>query len=84
MCQDIGDTKRSGLQMDAGRYLIAAHLREGRSISQLARVHGVQGSWLYKLLARYRSEGDAGLAALASAAPVPAAMVPEVDSALGS
>ena len=47
--------------MDAGRYLIAAHLREGRSISELARVHGVHRSWLYKLLARYRRDGPAGL-----------------------
>lgn len=47
--------------MDAGRFLIAAHLREGRSISELARLHGVHRSWLYKLLARYRSEGEPGL-----------------------
>jgi transposase InsO family protein len=47
--------------MDAGRFLIAAHLREGRSISELARVHGVHRSWLYKLLARYRREGEPGL-----------------------
>ena len=48
--------------MDAGRFLIEAHLREGRSIGELARVHGVHRSWLYKLLARYRREGEAGLA----------------------
>lgn len=48
--------------MDAGRYLVEAHLREGRAIGELARVHGVHRSWLYKLLARYRREGDAGLA----------------------
>jgi len=47
--------------MDAGRFLIEAHLREGRSISELARVHGVHRSWLYKLLARYRREGEPGL-----------------------
>lgn len=47
--------------MDAGRYLVEAHLREGRSIGQLARVHRVHRSWLYRLLARYRTEGEAGL-----------------------
>jgi len=47
--------------MDAGRYLVEAHLREGRSIGELARVHGVHRSWLYKLLARYRREGETGL-----------------------
>lgn len=47
--------------MDAGRYLVEAHLREGRAIGELARVHGVHRSWLYKLLARYRREGQAGL-----------------------
>jgi transposase InsO family protein len=47
--------------MDVGRYLVEAHLREGRPIAELARVHGVHRSWLYKLLARYRAEGEAGL-----------------------
>jgi len=46
--------------MDLGRYLIEAHLREGRPIAELAAAHGVHRSWLYKLLARYRAEGDAG------------------------
>jgi transposase len=48
--------------MDVGRYLVEAHLREGRSVAELARVHGVHRSWLYKLLARYRRDGAAGLA----------------------
>ena len=48
--------------MDVGPYLVEAHLREGRSVAELARVHGVHRSWLYKLLARYRREGEAGLA----------------------
>src|SRR5271165_5942109 len=47
--------------MDLGRYLVEAHLREGRPIAELATAHGVHRSWLYKLLARYRAEGDAGL-----------------------
>ena len=44
-----------------GRYLVEAHLREGRSVAELAAAHGVHRSWLYKLLARYRREGEAGL-----------------------
>jgi len=48
--------------MDVGRYLVKAHLREGRSVAELARTHSVHRSWLYKLLARYRAEGEAGLA----------------------
>lgn len=44
-----------------GRYLIAAHLREGRSVGEIARAHGVHRSWLYKLLRRYRAEGEQGL-----------------------
>jgi transposase InsO family protein len=48
--------------MDMGRYLMEAHLREGRSVASLARDHGVHRSWIYKLLARYAAEGEAGLA----------------------
>jgi transposase InsO family protein len=47
--------------MDMGRYLVEAHLREGRPVAELAEAHGVHRSWIYKLLARYRAEGDAGL-----------------------
>ena len=47
--------------MDMGRYLVEAHLREGRPVAELARTHGVHPSWLYRLLARYRAEGDVGL-----------------------
>ena len=46
---------------ETGRYLVESHLREGRSVAVLATEHGVHRSWLYKLLARYRREGDAGL-----------------------
>jgi transposase InsO family protein len=48
--------------MDMGRYLVEAHLREGRSVAELAEAHGLHRSWIYKLLARYRAEGEAGLA----------------------
>jgi transposase InsO family protein len=44
-----------------GRFLIETHLRMGRPIAELAAAHGVHRSWLYKLLARYRREGEAGL-----------------------
>jgi len=47
--------------MGIGRYLVEAHLREGRSVAELAAAHGVHRSWLYKILARYRAQGDPGL-----------------------
>jgi transposase len=47
--------------MDVGRYLVEAHLKEGRPVAVLAAEHGVHRSWIYKLLARYRDEGEAGL-----------------------
>ena len=43
--------------MDMGRYLVEAHLREGRTVAELAQTHGLHRSWIYKLLARYRAEG---------------------------
>jgi transposase InsO family protein len=39
------------------RYLVEAHLLEGRSVAELAAAHGVHRSWIYKLLARYRAGG---------------------------
>jgi transposase InsO family protein len=47
--------------MGLERYLVEAHLREGRPVAELAEAHGVHRSWIYKLLARYRAEGEAGL-----------------------
>ena len=47
--------------MGMARYLVEAHLREGRSVAELAASHGVHRSWIYKLRARYRAEGEAGL-----------------------
>ena len=49
--------------MDKGRFLVETHLRTGRPIAELAEAHGVNRSWLYKLLARYRREGPDGLQA---------------------
>ena len=39
------------------RYLVEAHVLEGRLVSELAAAHGVHRSWIYKLLARYREGG---------------------------
>jgi transposase len=47
--------------MGMARYLVEAHLREGRPVAELAASHGVHRSWIYKLLARYRAEGEEGL-----------------------
>ncbi len=47
--------------MDMGRYFVEAHLGEGRQVAELAAAHGVHRSWIYKLIARYRAEGDQGL-----------------------
>lgn len=43
--------------MAKARYLVEAHLVEGRSVSELAAAHGVHRSWIYKLLGRYREGG---------------------------
>ena len=47
--------------MDKGQFLIEIHLRTGKPIKELARTHDVSPSWLFKLLRRYRLEGEAGL-----------------------
>jgi transposase InsO family protein len=47
--------------VDKGRFLIETHLRTGKPLPELAEAHGVHRTWLYKLLARYRREGPAGL-----------------------
>lgn len=43
--------------MDKARYLVEAHVVEGRSVGELAAAHGVHRSWIYKLLARYKAGG---------------------------
>ena len=47
--------------MDKARFLVEAHLREGRPVLELAAEHGVHFSWIYRLLERYAEEGEAGL-----------------------
>ena len=49
--------------MDKARFLVETHLRTGKPLAELAAAHGVHRSWLYKLLARYRRDGPAGLEA---------------------
>ncbi len=47
--------------MEVGRFLVEAHLKEGRPVAELARQHGVHRSWLYKLIRRYKLGGEAAL-----------------------
>ena len=47
----IGDTSYV-ISVYKARYLVQAHLIEGRSVSELAKAHGVHRSWIYKLIAR--------------------------------
>ncbi len=61
MCQDISDTEREGRFMDKGRFVIETHLRTGRPVAELARAYDMDRSWLYRRLARFRREGEAGL-----------------------
>lgn len=49
--------------MDKVRFVVETHLRTGRPIGELAETYGVDRSWLYRLLARYRRDGEAGLEA---------------------
>jgi transposase InsO family protein len=45
--------------MSKARLVITAIEVEGRSPAEVVAAYGVSRSWLYELLARYRSEGDA-------------------------
>lgn len=47
--------------MDKARYLVEAHVVEGRSVGELAATHGVHRSWIYKLLVRYEAGGYGAL-----------------------
>jgi len=52
-----GRHRHGGLLVFKARYLVEAHVLEGRSVAELAAAHGVHRSWIYKLLARYREGG---------------------------
>jgi transposase InsO family protein len=43
--------------VDKARFLVEAHVLEGRSVGELAAAHGLHRSWIYKLLGRYRAGG---------------------------
>jgi transposase InsO family protein len=48
--------------MGLERYVVDAVVLEGRSPTEIARLHGISRSWLYRLLARYRQGGYPALA----------------------
>jgi transposase len=52
--------------MSKARLVVAAVAFEHRPISEVARDYHVARSWIYTLLARYRAEGAAGRAPLAT------------------
>jgi transposase InsO family protein len=41
------------------RLVITAVVDEGRPVAEVARAYGVHRAWVYKLVARYRAEGEA-------------------------
>ena len=47
--------------MGMARYVVDAVLLEGRGAREVARAHGISKSWIYELIARYRSGGYAAL-----------------------
>lgn len=48
--------------MGLERYVVDAVVLEGRSPTEIARIHGISRSWLYRLLERYHDGGYAALA----------------------
>jgi len=49
--------------MELARYLVNAVLVEGRGAREVAAAHGVSKTWVYECLARFKADGEAGLAA---------------------
>jgi transposase len=45
--------------MSKARLVITAVEIEGRTVAEVAQTYAVSRSWIYELLARYRTEGDA-------------------------
>ena len=69
--------------MDLTGYVINAVLVEGRKVNEVCAAHGISRSWLYELIARYRQQGEPGLAAgskrpRSSPTKVPAAIEDEI------
>jgi transposase InsO family protein len=48
--------------VELAAFVVQAVLAEQRSVREVARAHGISKTWLYELLARYRTDGEAGLA----------------------
>lgn len=48
--------------MGLARYVVDAVVLEGRSPTEIARLHGISRSWLYQLLRRFQEGGYAALA----------------------
>ena len=48
--------------MGLERYVVDAVVLEGRGPTEIARLHGISRSWLYRLFGRYREGGYAALA----------------------
>jgi len=46
-----------GRRMGLARYVVDAVVLEGRSAREIARAHGISKSWIYELIARYRTGG---------------------------
>jgi transposase InsO family protein len=44
-----------------GRYVVDAVVLEGRSVTELARSHGLSRTWIYELVKRFRAGGYAAL-----------------------
>jgi transposase len=57
--------------MSKARLIISAVVVEGRSQREVARAYGINQSWVSRLVARYRAEGEAAFEP-AHAAPRPA------------
>jgi transposase len=45
------------------RLVITAVVVEGRPVREVSAAYGLARSWIYELLARYRTEGDAAFEA---------------------
>jgi transposase InsO family protein len=63
MSRDIVDIRLGVAAMEMAMYLVTAVLVEGRSAREVAAAHGVSKTWVYELVARYRSQGERGLVA---------------------
>ena len=47
--------------MSKARLVVTAVLVEGRAKAEVARTYNVSRTWVHELVARYQTDGDAGL-----------------------